>query len=252
MWEGSSSQEGRREALWASNGRARDIHRSRIWGVKIREPVVEEVSVFDGRSISVRHVSSGSISGTAVDAGEDITNLSHEHSKSNINNIISRSSSVGESSKISINDAQRILFSVGGDGCGGVESNQILERSSLVVLEGIKAGNTLEEDVNQILSGEIVRLEARKIGFENSVDRCKEERVKNHGKSGVENIVVESLSEGRVESIPSILGDESSEELVDQRICHSGLLGMMIGTESSIVDGFSSGPDTNDIVSGSN
>jgi len=122
----------------------------------------------------------------------------------------------------------------------------------LVVLESIQAGNSLEEDVNQILSWEIVGLESRKIGFENSVDRCKEERVKNNGKSGVENIVVESLSEGRGKLIPSILGDESSEELVDQRISLPALLSVVIGTENSIVDGFSSGPDTNNSVSGSN
>jgi len=225
--------------------------RSRCRGVKIREPVVEEVSIPDWGSISVRHVSSGSICWRAVNAGEDITNLSHENSKSNINNIISRSASIGESSEISINHSQRVLFSVGGDGCGGVESEQILEGSSLVVLEGIKAGNTLEEDVNEILSWEIVRLEARKIGLENSVNRCKEESIEEHGKSGVENIMVESLSEGRGELVPSILGDESGEELVDQRICHPALLSMMIGTEGGVVHGFSTGPDTNNSVSGS-
>jgi len=124
-----------------------------------------------------------------------------------------------------------------------------LEGSSLVVDKGIKAGNSLEEDVNQILSWKIVGLEARKIGLENGVDRCKEERVKNDGESGIENIVVESLSEGRGELIPSILGDESSEELVDQRISLPGLLSVMIGTEDSVVDGFSSSPDTNNSVS---
>jgi len=127
-----------------------------------------------------------------------------------------------------------------------------LEGSSLVVLEGIEAGNSLEEDVNQILSGEIVGLETRKIGFETSIDWCKEETVENDGKSGVENIVIESLSEGRGKFIPSILGDKSSEELIDQRISHSGLLVVMIGTEGSVVNGFSSGPHTNNSVSGSN
>jgi len=126
-----------------------------------------------------------------------------------------------------------------------------LEWSSGVVLEGIKARNSLEEDVNQILSGEIVRLEARKRGSENGVDRCKEEVVEDHGISGVENIVVESLSEGRGEFIPSILGDESSEELVDQRISLPALLSVVIGTEDGVVDGFSSGPHTNNSVSGS-
>jgi len=250
MWEGSSSQEGTKGSL-ALDGRARDILRSRNWGVEVREPVVEEVSVLDGGSVSVRHVSSWSVSGSAVNAREGIAKFSHEHSEGNINNIISWSASVGESSKISSNNSQRVLSTVSSDRCGGVESQQILEGSSLVVLEGIKAGNSLEEGVNQILSGEIVRLEARKSGSKNLVDRCKEERVENHGKSGVENIVVESLSEGRGELIPSILGDESSEELVDQRICHPALLSMMIGTEGGIVDGFSSGPDTNNSVSGS-
>jgi len=83
--------------------------RSRNWGVEIGEPVVEEVSVFRGGSISVIDLSTGSVSGTAIDAGENIANLSHEHSKSNINNIISRSSSVGEASKISSNNSQRVL-----------------------------------------------------------------------------------------------------------------------------------------------
>jgi len=122
----------------------------------------------------------------------------------------------------------------------------------LVVLEGINAGNSLEEDVNQILSWEIAGLEVRQIGFETRVDRGKEEFVENHGISRVENIVVESLSESRGEFIPSILGDESSEELVDQRISLPGLLSVMIGTEDSVVNGFSSGPNTNNSVSGSN
>jgi len=225
--------------------------RARCRGVKIGEPVVDEVSVFNGGSISVRHVSRGSISGSAVDAWENITDLSHEHSKSNINNIISRSSTIGEASKIATNNSQRVLFTVGGNGSGGVESEQILEGSSGVVLEGIKAWNSLEEDVNQILSWKIVGLEARKIGFEDSVDRCKEKLIEDHGISWVENIVVESLSEGRGELIPSILGDESSEELVDQRISLPALLSVVIGTEDSVVDGFSSSPHTNDSVSGS-
>jgi len=124
-----------------------------------------------------------------------------------------------------------------------------LERSSGVVLEGIEAGNSLEEDVNEILSRKVGRLEMRKIGFENSVDRSKEECVEDHGKSGVENIVVESLTEVGVEHIPSILGDESSEELVDQRICHPGLLSIVIGTEGGVVEGFGGRPHTNNSVS---
>jgi len=127
-----------------------------------------------------------------------------------------------------------------------------LEGSSFVVQEGIEAGNSFEENVDQILSWKIVGLETRESGTENLVDRCKEERVENHGESGIENIVVESLSEGRGELIPSILGDESSEELVDQRISLPALLSVMIGTEDSVVDGFSSSPDTNNSVSGSN
>jgi len=127
-----------------------------------------------------------------------------------------------------------------------------LEGSSFVVHEGIEAGNSFEENVDQILSWKIVGLETRESGTENLVDRCKEERVENHGESGIENIVVESLSEGRGELIPSILGDESSEELVDQRISLPALLSVMIGTEDSVVDGFSSSPDTNNSVSGSN
>jgi len=246
--EGSSSQRRTKGSL-TSNGRARGILRSRNWGVKIREPVVEEVSVFDGRSIGVSHVSSGSMDGSAVNAGKSMTNLSHENSESNINNVISRSSSIGESSHISCNYSQRVLLGIWGDGCRGVESQKILEGSSLVVYESIKAGNTLEEDVNQILSWEIAGLEARKTATENLVYRSKEENVENHGKSGVENIVVESLSEGRGEFIPSILGDKSSEELVDQRISLPALLSVMIGTEDSVVDGFSSSPDTNNSVS---
>jgi len=166
MWEGSSSQEGTKGSL-ALDGRARDILRSRNWGVEVREPVVEEVSVLDGGSVSVRHVSSWSVSGSAVNAREGIAKFSHEHSEGNINNIISWSASVGESSKISSNNSQRVLSTVSSDRCGGVESQQILEGSSLVVLEGIQAGNSLEEGVNQILSGEIVRLEARKSGSKN-------------------------------------------------------------------------------------
>lgn len=127
-----------------------------------------------------------------------------------------------------------------------------MEGSSFVVHEGIEAGNSFEENVDQILSWKIVGLETRESGTENLVDRCKEERVENHGESGIENIVVESLSEGRGELIPSILGDESSEELVDQRISFPALLSVMIGTEHSVVDGFSSSPDTNNSVSGSN
>jgi len=126
-----------------------------------------------------------------------------------------------------------------------------LERSSGVVLEGIEAGNSLEERVNEILSGEVGRLEVRKIGLKNRVDGGKEEGVEDHGKSGVENIVVESLSEGREELIPSILGDESGEELVDQRISLPGLLSVMSGTVGGRVEGFSGSPHTNNSVSGS-
>jgi len=126
-----------------------------------------------------------------------------------------------------------------------------LERSSGVVLEGIEAGNSLEEDVNEILSGEVGRLEVRKIGLKTSVDGAKEEVVEDHGISGVENIVVESLSVGRVELIPSILGDKSSEELVDQRISHPGLLSVMSGTVGGRVEGFSGSPHANNSVSGS-
>jgi len=108
MWEGSSAQRKTMESL-TSNGRARDVVRSRCWGVKIGEPVVDEVSVLDGGSVSIRHVSRGSLAGRAVNAGENPTNLSHEHSESNINNIISRSPSVGVSSDISSNDTQRVL-----------------------------------------------------------------------------------------------------------------------------------------------
>jgi len=110
MWEGSSSQRRTKESLAViANGRARDILRSRNWGVQIGEPVVEEVSVSRGRSISIRHVSRGSVCGVAVNAGENIANLSHENSESNINNIISWSSSVGESSEITSNNSQRVL-----------------------------------------------------------------------------------------------------------------------------------------------
>jgi len=105
MWK----EFGTKKESLASNLRARHIFRSRNRGVKIREPVVKEVSVLDGGSIGIIDVSSWSVSGSAVNAGESMTNLSHEHSKSNINNIISRSSSVGESSEISSNNSQRIL-----------------------------------------------------------------------------------------------------------------------------------------------
>jgi len=220
-----------REELLASNGRARQVNRSRCRGVQIREPVVDEVDVLSGGAISVRHVTRGSLAGTAVNAGENNTNLSHEHSEGNINNIISGSSSVGEASEISSNNSQGVLCSVGGDGGRGVESQQILKGSCGVVLEGINAGNSLEENVNQILSWEIAWLEVRKIGFETSIHGAEEQRVEDDGICGVENIMVESLSEERRKLIPTILGDESSEELVDQRISLPGLLFVVIGTE---------------------
>jgi hypothetical protein len=142
-------------------------------------------------------------------------------------------------------------LAVRGNGGSGVKSQQILKGSGLVVLEGIEAGNSLEEDVNEILSGKVGRLEARKIGSEDSIDRGKEESIEDHGECGVENIVVESLSEVGVQRIPSILGDESSEELIDQRISHPGLLSVVVGTEGSVVEGLSGRPNTNNSVSGS-
>jgi len=126
-----------------------------------------------------------------------------------------------------------------------------LEGSCGVVLKGIDAGNSLEEDVNQILSWEVAGLEVRKTGSETSVDGAEEEVVEDHGISGVENIVVESLSIERRKLIPSILGDESSEELIDQRISLPGLLSVVIGTEDGVVVGFSGSPHSNNSVSGS-
>jgi len=234
MWRGGRSTQGKKERgeeLLASNGRARQVNRSSCWGVQIGESVVDEVDVLSGGAISVRHVTRGSLAGTAVNAGENNTNLSHEHSEGNINNIISRSSSVGEASEISSNDSQGVLCAVGGDGGRGVESQQILEGSGGVVLEGINAGNSLEENVNQILSWEVAWLEVSKIGFETSIHGGKEQIVEDHGICGVENIMVESLSKERRKLIPSILGDESSEELVDQRISLPGLLSVVVGTE---------------------
>jgi len=110
MWGGRSAQGKKVDGgALASNGRAREVSRSRVRGVEIGEPVVGEVNVLAGGSISVRHVARGCLGCSAVNAGQNPTNLSHEHSESNINNIISRSSSVGEASKISSNDSQGVL-----------------------------------------------------------------------------------------------------------------------------------------------
>jgi len=93
----------------ASNGRAREVNRSRNWGVEVGETIVDEVRISDRGTIGVRDVSGGSMRGIAVNSWENDANLSHENSEGNINNIISRSSSVGVASEISSNDSQGIL-----------------------------------------------------------------------------------------------------------------------------------------------
>jgi len=159
---------------------------------------------------------------------------SHGGSQGDIDNVISNSSSVGIAGSVTCDDSERILGCVCGDGVGRVQAEQFLKRSSLDVLELIEACNSLEEEIHEILSGEVAGSQVgnRGSGSEDAVDGISEEDVQDGGEGGVKDVVVESLVVVGIFLVPSILGNQTGEEFVDKRVGHSGLLAVIVALEA--------------------
>jgi len=101
----------------------RGISSSRIWGPEVREEVIE-LRWQLRYTISKRSISDGGISRNAQSQVK-MAELSHHHTHGDINNIISRSSTVRETSIITSNNSKSVLAGLGSDRSGEIESQHI-------------------------------------------------------------------------------------------------------------------------------
>jgi len=111
-----------------------------------------EINVCDWSTIGDGLISNNSLTWGANSEIEMAQN-SHSNSQNNVDNIITRSSSIRITGSISTNDTKSTLVSSGSDTNRGVESEKIYEFRSR--LEIVKSGNSSEESGNDIISGEV-------------------------------------------------------------------------------------------------
>jgi len=122
-----------------------------IWVIQVRELGVE-VDVSNWSSISDWLISNNCLAGRANSEVEMAQN-SHSNSQNNVNNIITRSSSIRISGGISGNDSEGGLISSWSDSCVSVQSEEINKFGSR--LEIVKSRNSSKESGNEIVSGEV-------------------------------------------------------------------------------------------------
>jgi len=111
-----------------------------------------EVNVMDWSTISERLITNNSLA-WAANSESSMAENSHSNSQNNINDIITRSSSVGISGQITSSESKSALVSSRSDSNGSIESEEISHLGSRLKI--VVSGNSSEESSNEIVSGEV-------------------------------------------------------------------------------------------------
>jgi len=173
-----------------------------------------------------------------------IAESTHGSSQGDINDVISGSSSIGISSKISSEDSKSALVVLNGWGNGCVQSEIFNKASIRGNRELIDSLESSEVNSLEISSWVVGWGQGGEVGLEDGVNRCEKEGRDDSGERGEGNESVEETILSGLASVPFILVRETNEKFIDEGISHAGFL-------SVSGDGSSGSPRSNDTVSSS-
>jgi len=219
-----------------------DVEGTRGGSIEVR-PSVREVVGRNWRTVNESSTTDGGLSLRAV-AKVGVAENTHGSSQGDINDIISRTSSIRKTSGIVTNDSQEALAGLSGGGDGRVQA-EIFNKSSIRGnRELIDSFDSSQVNGLEIRSRIVRRGQGWEVCLEDGVDRSEEERGDYGGERGEGNVSVEETILRGLASAPFILVGESNEKFIDERISQARLLSVSL-------DGSSGSPTTNDTITSS-
>jgi len=161
---------------------------------------------------------------SAPGVGGEIAEDAHGGLQSDVDDVISGSSSVGISGQVAADNAEERLVGLRGWGDGSVEAHVFHKPARGDVSQGVDASNPREEDGLQVSSGIVLGGQRGEVCLEHLVDWGQEQGADDVGESRVADEPVEVTVLDGSSSVPRILVWETDEELVHQGISKARFL----------------------------